>query len=57
VALSGAIRPVQQVQRRLGELARMGFTGCVVPDGTPPVEGMTLTTVRNVREALLRLDG
>jgi DNA repair protein RadA/Sms len=57
VALSGAIRQVQQVQRRLGELARMGFTRCVVPDGTPPVEGMTLTTVRNVREALLRLDG
>lgn len=54
VALSGAIRPVQQAQRRLGELARMGFTHALVPPGTPPVEGMTLTPVRTVREALTR---
>ncbi len=57
VALSGAIRPVQQAQRRLAELARMGFTRCIVPHGTPAVEGMRLEPVRSVREALARLEG
>ena len=52
VALSGAIRPIQQSQRKLGELARLGFRRCVVPNGTPPVEGLELVVVRTVREAL-----
>lgn len=52
VALSGAVRPVQQGQRRLAELARMGFERCVVPPGTPDVEGMALVRVRSVGEAL-----
>ena len=55
VALSGAIRPAQQVQRRLAELGRMGFTKCVVPEGTQPPEGMQLVTVRTVRDALVRM--
>jgi DNA repair protein RadA/Sms len=55
VALSGAIRPAQQVQRRLAELGRMGFTKCVVPEGTHPPEGMQLVTVRTVRDALVRM--
>jgi DNA repair protein RadA/Sms len=53
VALSGAIRPVHQAQRRLGELARAGFRRCVVPAGTQGVEGLELVPVRNVREALV----
>ena len=57
VALSGAIRPVQQAPRRLAELGRMGFARCVVPEGTQPVEGMRLETVRTVRDALTRLHG
>lgn len=57
VALSGAIRPVQQAPRRLAELGRMGFTRCVVPEGTQPVEGLRLETVRTVREALVRFHG
>ncbi len=55
VALSGAIRPVHQAQRRLGELARAGFRRCLVPVGTPPHEGIELVPVRNVREALATL--
>lgn len=54
VALSGTIRRVEQAQRRLAELGRMGFTRCVVPAGTPPVEGIQLEPVRTVREALTR---
>ena len=52
VALSGSIRPVHQAHRRLAELGRMGFRECVVPAGTPDVDGLTLTRVRTVREAL-----
>jgi DNA repair protein RadA/Sms len=54
VALSGAIRPAQQIQRRLGELARLGFRRCVVPAGTTPADGIELIPVRSVRDALNR---
>lgn len=55
VALSGAIRPVHQVQRRLSELSRVGFRRCLVPSGTPAIEGIELIPVRNVRDALQSL--
>jgi len=52
VALSGAIRPAQQASRRLAELARLGFTRCVAPPSTQPVEGVTLVPVTTVKDAL-----
>ncbi|MEO9255330.1 MAG: magnesium chelatase domain-containing protein, partial [Tepidiformaceae bacterium] len=52
VALSGTVRPVQQAQRRLAELARLGFRRCIVPAGTPPVDGIAIVPARTVREAL-----
>ncbi len=52
VALSGSIRPVQQSQRRLLELGRLGFGRCLAPASTPPVEGIELIPVRSVKEAL-----
>ena len=52
VALSGSIRPVHQAQRRLAELARVGFRRCLAPHGTSGFEGIELVTVRTVREAL-----
>jgi len=52
VALSGAIRPVQQAQRRLSELARLGFARCVVPAGTPACDGVELVRAGTVRAAL-----
>lgn len=55
VALSGAVRPVQQAQRRLAELARAGFTRAFAPPGTVTVEGIGLTQVRSVREMLTSL--
>ncbi|HKS92928.1 MAG TPA: magnesium chelatase domain-containing protein, partial [Tepidiformaceae bacterium] len=48
IALSGAIRPVQQAPRRLAELARLGFRCCVVPPGTHGVEGMQLIPARTL---------
>lgn len=52
VALSGSIRQAQQGQRRLAELARLGFTRCVAPPSMGPVEGIEVVPVRSVREAL-----
>ncbi|MGB4864196.1 MAG: hypothetical protein WBO97_17200, partial [Tepidiformaceae bacterium] len=55
VALSGSVRPAHQVQRRLAELARVGFKRCLVPPGTAAVEGIQIIPVRTVREALAAL--
>lgn len=52
VALSGSIRPVGQPQRRLGELARMGFRYCIAPANTPGVEGIEVWPVRHIRDAV-----
>jgi DNA repair protein RadA/Sms len=52
VALSGAVRPVPNAQRRLGELARLGFESCAAAAGTPPFDGIAIVPVSNVREAL-----
>jgi DNA repair protein RadA/Sms len=52
VALSGAVRPAPNAPRRLAELARLGFERCLVPPSTPHVEGIALTPVATVRDAL-----
>ena len=52
VALSGAVRQAQQVQRRVAELSRMGFARIVVPPGTVPVSGIALVPVATVRDAI-----
>jgi DNA repair protein RadA/Sms len=53
VGLSGEIRPVSGVPRRLAEAARLGFTHAVVPpgSGTAP-EGIHAVEVSNVAEAV-----
>ena len=56
VGLSGEIRSVNSLNMRLSEIARLGFTKCVIPkSGTAQVlapKGMELIRVRNVREAI-----
>jgi DNA repair protein RadA/Sms len=52
VALSGAIRPVSQAQRRLSELARLGFVRAIVPPGAPGAEGISLVHVSTLKDAL-----
>ena len=57
VGLSGDVRPVPDIGRRLTEAKRMGFTRALVPAGTTvAVEGMTLITVGDVNRALLALE-
>ena len=56
VGLSGEVRPVPQVQRRLAEAYRLGLSRAIVPqsgmDGVTPPEGMTVFAVRTLRQAL-----
>lgn len=55
VALSGGVRPVTGLARRIGEAARLGFTRAVVPQqdlgGTIP-NGVDIVAVRDVSDAL-----
>lgn len=56
VGLTGEIRTVSNLSQRLSEIARLGFTKCVIPkSGTSQIsvpQGMELIRVRNVREAI-----
>ncbi len=52
VSLSGALRPVHQLGRRLAELARLGLQSAVVPAGAPSVEGLRLLRAASLAEAL-----
>lgn len=56
VGLTGEIRTVSNLSQRLSEIARLGFTKCVIPkSGTSQVsapQGIELIRVRNVREAI-----
>lgn len=55
VGLTGEIRSVQAMDQRLAEIARLGFTQCVVPRRTRGVkvpEGLELIYVKTLREAV-----
>lgn len=52
VALSGAVRPVPQLARRLAELERLGVGRCLVPRGAEPGRtGVELIPVGTLRQA------
>ena len=61
VGLSGELRNVSQVQRRLAEASRLGFSRCVLPetalDGLPEIPGMELVPVRTLRQAFRAVFG
>jgi DNA repair protein RadA/Sms len=56
IGLSGEIRPVSQVERRLLEISRLGFKKCLVPkSGLKNIkipESLKITSVTSVREAV-----
>ena len=56
VGLTGEIRSVQALDQRLAEIARLGFTQCVVPSRTrgelKPAKGLELIYVKTLREAV-----
>lgn len=58
VGLAGEIRPVQSGQERLREAVKHGFKRAIVPFGNAPktpIEGMEVTAVKRVSEALAAL--
>ena len=56
VGLAGEVRAVAQVEARLAEAAKLGFTRCIVPRGNrekiSEVRGLELVGVSDVREAV-----
>ncbi len=56
VGLTGEIRMVSNLEQRLGEIRRLGFSKCIIPrngaDRIHPPAGLELLRVRNVREAI-----
>jgi DNA repair protein RadA/Sms len=62
VGLSGEIRMVQQIERRLQEASRLGFTRAVVParfteSGQRAPNGLEIVSVRTLREAVMTIPG
>ena len=57
LSLTGEVRPVNRLDKRIQECARLGFSHIVVPnsDTLPKVDGLNYTRVKNIREALCRL--
>ena len=54
LSLTGEVRPVNRLDKRIQECARLGFSHIVVPnsDTLPKVDRLNYTRVKNIREAL-----
>ena len=54
LSLTGEVRPVNRLDKRIQECARLGFSHIVVPnsDTLSKVDGLNYTRVKNIREAL-----
>lgn len=54
IGLSGELRSVSQLERRLSEAAKLGFTSSLYPSPSaePKVEGMQVSAVRSVADAV-----
>ncbi len=56
IGLTGEIRAVGQVQARIKEASKMGFTKCLVPSSTlkqiSKIEGMTIESVSFLKDAM-----
>ncbi len=56
VVLSGEVRRVPGMAQRLGEVRRLGFRRVLAPEGTEPIEGMTVIPIPHVGHAMTVLD-
>lgn len=56
VGLTGEIRSVSNMNQRLSEVARLGFTKCIIPQNCPQKldipDSLTVLRVKNLREAI-----
>lgn len=56
LGLTGEVRAVSQMEKRMRECVRLGFINLIVPRGEyPPIEGANLIPVRNIAEAVALL--
>lgn len=60
VGLGGELRPATQLEQRLRESARLGYTHAFIPDPgkhhkLPKIKGMELIPIKNVSQAIERL--
>jgi len=57
IGLTGEVRAVSQMEKRMRECVRLGFSNLIVPrgEGLPSVPGAVLIPVRNVAEAVALL--
>jgi DNA repair protein RadA/Sms len=56
LGLSGELRPVPDLERRLVEAGRLGFTRAIVPLGSRPAGGMDVKPVSDLGQALVALE-
>jgi DNA repair protein RadA/Sms len=57
IGLSGELRPVPQIDRRLAEAARLGFSRCIIPAGASaviPPKGVILIEAATIKEAIYK---
>ena len=56
IGLSGEVRSVSQVQQRISEAAKLGYSTCVLPkvnaEKAEKVKGIKLVAVESVRDAI-----
>jgi DNA repair protein RadA/Sms len=53
VGLTGEVRPVNFMEKRINEAERLGFANIIIPDTTQSIKSKaTLHKVRNLREAI-----
>jgi DNA repair protein RadA/Sms len=52
IGLTGRLRPVPQLERRLAECSKLGIAEAIVPEGTSPHGRMTLRAVPTLRRAI-----
>jgi DNA repair protein RadA/Sms len=56
VGLTGEVRPIGQVETRVAEIKKMGFTRCLVPESNlkrmSPVKGIELVGIKTVSDAV-----
>ncbi len=59
VGLTGEVRAIGQVEFRLAEIRKMGFTRCLLPAGNlkrmPKIKGVTMVGVKNIVEMVEEL--
>jgi DNA repair protein RadA/Sms len=54
IGLGGEVRAVAQLERRLDEAARLGFTHAIAPPSARTRPGISVVPVHDVSEALAR---